>query len=171
MIPYTKKRLFACWNNRCIIVSACGDYSLSQIVYAVRRQFNSNHFVDANKLVKQDSPHYHFVDINKMIISRLRLFLMESLCQRSLFCSSARSVVCSGAALSVHIVDVSCTYGAFHAAEPRCLVMLFARGRVVGVNSFYLFLSNDNFDFCFLVYLVSSFPLNLQKVLVAGNTA
>ena len=102
MIPYTKKRLFACWNNRCIIVSACGDYSLSQIVYAVRRQFNSNHFVDANKLVKQDSPHYHFVDINKMIISRLRLFLMESLCQRSLFCSSARSVVCSGAALSVH---------------------------------------------------------------------
>lgn len=29
-----KKRLFACWNNRWIIVSACGDYSLSQIVYA-----------------------------------------------------------------------------------------------------------------------------------------
>ena len=85
MNPYTKKRLFACWNN------------LLRIVYAMRRQFASNHFVDANKLVKQDSLYYHFVDINKMIISRLRLFLMESLCQRSLGARGA-SVGCSGAA-------------------------------------------------------------------------
>ena len=47
----------------------------------------------------------------------------------------------------------------------------FARGRVVVVNSFYLFLSNDNFDFCFLVYLVSSFPQPPLTTLVVSNTA
>ena len=52
MIPYTKKRLFACWNNLHTIVSAHGDYSPFQIVYSLRTQF--------------------------------RLFLIESLSQRSL---------------------------------------------------------------------------------------
>ena len=102
MIPYTKKQLFACWNNRCIIVSACGDYSISQIVYACVDNLTPTILLMPTNWSNRIHHTIILLTINKMIISRLRLFLMESLCQRSLFCSSARSVVCSGAALSVH---------------------------------------------------------------------
>ena len=64
MILYTKKRLFACWNNLHTIVSACGDYSPFQIVYALRRQSPLSNSVRTR--------------------TQFRLFLMESLCQRSL---------------------------------------------------------------------------------------
>ena len=59
-------------------------------------------------------------------------------------------VTCGGAALFCYVV---------------------ARGRVVVVNSFYLFLLNDNADFCFLVYLVSSSPQPPLTTLVVSNTA
>ena len=64
MIPYTKKRLFACWNNLRTIVSARGDYSPFQIVYAC---------VDNLLFQIVYAPRTQF-----------RLFLIESLCQRSL---------------------------------------------------------------------------------------
>ena len=64
MIPYTKKRLFACWNNLHTIVSARGDYSSFQIVYALRRQSPLSNCVRTR--------------------TRFRLFLIESLCQKSL---------------------------------------------------------------------------------------
>ena len=64
MIPSTKKRLFACWNNLHTIVSARGDYSSFQIVYALRRQSPLSNCVRTR--------------------TRFRLFLIESLCQKSL---------------------------------------------------------------------------------------
>ena len=64
MIPYTKKRLFACWNNLHTIVSARGDYSSFQIVYALRRQSPLSNCVRTR--------------------TRFRLFLIDSLCQKSL---------------------------------------------------------------------------------------
>lgn len=64
MIPYTKKRLFACWNNLHTIVSARGDYSPFQIVYALRRQSPLSNCVRER--------------------TQFRLFLIESLCQKSL---------------------------------------------------------------------------------------
>lgn len=64
MIPYTKMRLFACWNNLHTIVSARGDYSPFQIVYALRRQSPLSNCVRTR--------------------TQFRLFLMESLCQRSI---------------------------------------------------------------------------------------
>ena len=64
MIPYTKMRLFACWNNLHTIVSARGDYSPFQIVYALRRQSPLSNCVRER--------------------TQFRLFLIESLCQKSL---------------------------------------------------------------------------------------
>ena len=64
MIPYTKKRLFACWNNLHTIVSARGDYSPFQIVYALRSQSPLSNCVRTR--------------------TQFRLFLIESLCQKSL---------------------------------------------------------------------------------------
>ena len=186
-----KKRLFACWNNRCIIVSAVRRLFPFSNCIRMRRPFNSNHFVDANKLVKQDSPHYHFVESTKWqyraydYSSWNHYFKDRFLLLSEERCAQQSCVICPQ-------VDVICTCGALYVAKPRWLFYVvaqkggycasrtsstrgggaaFARGRVVVVNSFYLFLSNDNFDFCFLVYLVSSFPQPPLTTLVVSNTA
>ena len=117
----------------------------------------------------------HGITISKIVF----LFLSEERCAQQ------SCVICPQ-------VDVICTCGALYVAKPRWLFYVvaqrggycasrtsstrgggaaFARGRVVVVNSFYLFLSNDNFDFCFLVYLVSSFPQPPLTTLVVSNTA
>ena len=58
------------------------------------------------------------------------VYAVISILQRSLLARHAERCMWRSH-VSCPQADVSCTYGAFHAAEPRCFVVLFARGRGV----------------------------------------